>query len=131
MDDAVPGARHGAQIGFQEHHQQGNVQRWRLVVGLVEAHQESEQPAEGAGHRATLESAAQREEEKAAHGDQLAGQQAPGVGVQLAPRRAQEQRNPVKRGRSASSGTIVHGSSGMWAFPGERGWTPTSDPLNR
>ena len=78
-------------------HQQRDVQRRRLVVRLVEAHQHIEQPAEQPSHFWPFEGEPQRPEQEATDADHLCREQRQGMPVHLLARAWQQEGQPVQQ----------------------------------
>ena len=79
-----------------DQHQQGDVQRWRLVVGLIETRERIEHRAEHTIGRRTFEGEAQGEQREARDCKALRGQQAQRVTIDFARRAAAQEGEAVQ-----------------------------------
>ncbi|MNE72738.1 hypothetical protein D3C80_1687050 [compost metagenome] len=70
-------------IAGPEDHQQGDVQRWRLVERLVKAGEDVEHPAKYAIQFRSDKGEAQRPDQETTDGNHLRGQQAQGMAFQF------------------------------------------------
>ena len=135
MHQQAPGAGQRQLLELEpDQDEQGDVQRRRLVVRLVEGTQGGEHGARQAVGRWAGEGEAQREGEKAGDGDHLRGEQALAVPVDGAGVAAAEEGQPVEEvdrpvgddGPGAGRATAFPRRNTGWPPP--RGWPPAGSP---
>ena len=80
-----------------DHHQQADVQRGRLVEGLVEGAQRSEQGRKHADDVGLSAAKAQREQHEARHRDQLHGEQAQGKTIDRTRAATKQEGEPIEQ----------------------------------